>query len=57
MVLRITKLKTLLARTHQANQRNLEEYGNLKRAQQEVCAIFYCLQINLIIATDSFLNY
>ena len=32
---RISKLKTLLARTHQANQRNLEEFGNLKRAQRE----------------------
>ena len=35
MYSRIAKLKALLARTHQANQRNLEEYGNLKRAQQE----------------------
>ena len=31
---RITKLKALLARTHQANQRNLEEFDNLKKAQK-----------------------
>ena len=33
---RIAKLKTLLARTHQANQRHLEEFDNLKRSQKEV---------------------
>ena len=32
---RITKLKALLARTHQANQRNLEEFDNLKKTQKE----------------------
>lgn len=31
---RIAKLKALLARTHQANQRNLEEFDNLKKAQK-----------------------
>ena len=32
---RIAKLKALLARTHQANQRNLEEFDNLKKTQKE----------------------
>jgi len=32
---RIAKLKALLARTHQANQRNLEEFDNLRKAQKE----------------------
>ena len=30
---RIVKLKALLARTHQANQRNLEEFDNMKKAK------------------------
>ena len=31
---RITKLKALLARTHQANQRNLEEFDILRKAKE-----------------------
>lgn len=32
---RVSKLKALLARTHQHSQKNFEEFSNLKRAQQE----------------------